>query len=592
MKSKRTQFPSGRVAVDYETSDLHPYHGGRGFILGAEDEAGNVVKARPGDPDWHKVVKVIEDPKVEKIAHGASFEIKHSRHLGMRPAGTFHNTMAKAVLVNEYQRLGLGPLALNHLGDDTKGIVEEWMKANGPRIRRETKREPNYSDVPPELLETYLEGDLDKTMRLDWKWRYVEEEFAELYKMELEMSWESAAMEDLGIRIDLPFVKSEIMRLRPEMQEIERRMHRMVGASFNPASRFDLEAAMLGLDLDTGVRNKDETMKTDFVTLSEMDPHPFIDLLVRWRGLQKVVGTYLIPFTQMACGDVVHGSLWPYGQDEGIVTGRWSSSDPNLQNIPGGGRSRNKVLLELGPIVRRAIIPPEGYALVFFDYEKQEMVIYTCYCNDERAMADLLAGVDPYIAQGKLLYGQHAFDGLVGKEYERRRFNAKELCLSLIYGMGLGSMARRLGVSRGEARKLRNDYFAASPKSHEFMVSTTRDLLVHGHVEDVFGRHYHVPEDRAYKAVNAKCQGAAATVTKKGLIRARALRSLGFRPMMPIHDELVGIVPVKNLEECLYEGTRLLRDTESLPLPIEVSASYSFTNWADKKKWDGGEVRR
>lgn len=545
---------------------------------------GNIVKAGPGDPEWHKIVKVFEDPKVEKIAHGAKYEIKQSRHLGIKPAGRFHDTMALAILVDEYQKINLDALSQKYLQDNSKGIVQAWLKANTARIRRETGREPNYKDVPPELLKTYLDGDLDKTMRLSWLWKSVEQEFPDLYRMETELAWDAAEMEDLGIRIDMPFVQREIRRLVPEQRLLERRMFDMVGATFNPASRFELGDALLAQGLDTGVRNKDESMKTDFKTLEQMDPHPFMDVLIRWRGIQKIVGTYLVPFTQMAVGDTVHGSLWQYGQDEGIVTGRWSSSDPNLQNVPGGGRSTNKVLLELGPIVRRAIIAPPGHALVMFDYEKQEMVIFTCYANDHRAMKDLENGVDPYIAQGKLLYGPNTFNGLAGEEYKRKRFNAKELCLSLIYGMGLKSMARRLKVPLGEARNLRNSYFAASPATREFMTSTIRDLLVNGHVEDAFGRRYHVPQGLAYKAVNAKCQGSGATVTKKGLIRARQLKSLGFRPMMPVHDELVGIVPVENLDECMYEGVRLLRDTESFPIPIEVSASYSLTNWADKKE--------
>lgn len=586
-KKKRVKpaFPHGRVVLDYETNDLHPYNGGRAFIAGVEDEAGNVIKARPGDPNWHKVAKVIEDPAIDKISHGARFEIKHSKHLGLKPAGRFHDAMAKAVLVDEYQRINLDSLSRRWLGDDTKGIVQAWMKANGPRIRRMTGREPNYTDIPKELLETYLEGDLDKTLRLDWLWRPIEQEFPELYKMETDLAWDVAAMEDMGFHIDMPYVHQQLRVLRPQMDQIQRQMQSMVGVSFNPASRFELGDVMMALGLDTGIVNKDGTMKTDFKTLEAMDSHPFLDLLIRWRGLAKIVGTYLIPFTQMAVGDVVHGSLWQYGQDEGIVTGRFSSSDPNLQNIPGGGRSTNKVLIELGPIVRRAIIPPPGYDFMFFDYKQIEMVIFTCYAQDQRAMADLNAGVDPYIAQGKLLYGRNAFEGLGKDTYKRKRFNAKELCLSLIYGMGLKSMARRLKLPLNEAKTLRNMYFASSPQTKEFMTSTIRDLLVYGHVKDVFGRHYHVPQDRGYKAVNAKCQGAAATVMKRGIIRARPLQSLGFKPLVPIHDELMGIVPKnkKLREEIAYEGLRLLRDTDSFEVPIEADVTWSDTNWAEKK---------
>lgn len=583
-KVAKRQFPAGRVVVDFETTGLSPYEGARAFICGAEDEEGNIVKARPGDPEWHKIKTVFEDPTIDKISHGARFEIKHSRHLGLKPAGRFHDTMAMAVLCDEYQRISLDSLSQRWLQDNTKGVVQAWMKANSLRIRRQTGREPNYLDVPKQLLEDYLGGDLDKTMRLSWLWHGVEEEFSALYGMETDLAWDVAAMEDRGIHIDMQFVRREIARLSPEAAVIEKSMFDFVGVTFNPASRFELGDVMLSLGLDTGERNKDESMKTDFKLIEQMGAHPFLDLLVRWRGLKKILGTYLIPFTQMAIGDVVHGSLWQYGQDEGIVTGRFSSSDPNLQNIPGGGRSRNKVLLELGPIVRRAIIPPPGHSLLFFDFKQIEMVVFTCYAQDERAMADLRNGVDPYLAQGKLLYGKNAFDGLSKDEFKRKRFNAKELCLSLIYGMGLRSMAQRLKVQTGEAKALRNAYFAASPKTQEFMTSTIRDLLVYGHVKDVFGRNYHVPQDRAYKAVNALCQGAAATVMKKAIIRMRPLESLGFKPIMPIHDELIGYVPTEKLEEVAYEGIRLMRDPDSFEVPLEVDASYSSTNWAEKKE--------
>lgn len=579
---KRLPFPQGRVVLDYETTGLHPYDGARAFIAGCEDEAGNVVRARPGDPEWHKVAKVIEDPMIEKISHGARFEIKHSRHLGLTPRGKFHDTMAKAVLADEYQRISLDALSQKWLQDDSKGVVTAWLKANGARVRRQTGREPNYSDVPKELLEGYLEGDLDKTLRLDWLWRPIEEEFGDLYAMEIDLAWDVAAMEDRGFHIDMPYVKAQIARLRPEMERIERELWAMAGVRFNPASRFELGDVMESMELDTGERNKDGSMKTEFKLLEAMEANPFIDKLVRWRGIAKILGTYLVPFTQKACGDVVHGSLWQYGQDEGIVTGRFSSSDPNLQNIPGGGRSTNQVLIELGPIVRRAVVPPPGHSLLFFDYKQIEMVIFTCYAKDLRAMNDLTAGVDPYIAQGRLLYGAKAFDGLDKDSYKRKRFRAKELCLSLIYGMGLRSMARRLKAPMSEAKALRNDYFANSPQTKEFMTSTIRDLLVYGHVEDAFGRHYHVPQDRAYKAVNAKCQGAAATVMKKGIIRARPLAALGFKPIVAIHDELFGYVPTARLEEAAYEGARLLRDAKSFEVPIEVDAAYSHTNWADK----------
>lgn len=440
-------------------------------------------------------------------------------------------------------------------------------------------------DVPKDLLETYLVGDLDKTMRLNWMWGdSIRGTFPALYDMETDLGYDIAKMEDRGIHIDMPYVQSEIRRLRPEMLRIERQMCETVGVNFNPASRFDLTEVMESLELDTGVRNKDDTMKTDFKNIEMLPAHPFVDQLVRWRGLAKILGTYLVPFTQMACGDVVHGSFWQFGSDEGIVTGRMSASDPNLQNIPGGGRSTNKVLIELGPIVRRAVVPPPGHGLLMFDFKQIEMVIFTCYAQDRRAMNDLLNGVDPYIAQGKLLFGPAAFDGLSEDVYTRKRFEAKELCLSLIYGMGLEKMARRMRLSRAEAKQRRDQYFSNSKATRDFMLHTISDLLSQGFVQDRFGRRYHVPQEMSYKSVNALCQGSAATVMKQAIIRARPLADLGFKPIMVIHDELCGIAPLDKIDEIAYEGARLMRDPESFEVPIEVTAKWSATNWADTRK--------
>lgn len=582
---KGRSFPVGRCVIDFETDGLHPHDGARPFIVGMEDEAGNVRKYRPSDPGWDRVFKgIAEDSKIYKISQGTKFELKHCWHMGITPRGPWGDTMALAVLLDEYQRINLDALSKRWLGDESKGVMQDWLKTNTRRLRKELDREPNYSDVPADVMEPYLEGDLDRTLRLMWKFEHVERRFPELYKMETDLAWDIAAMEDRGIRIDLPYVEAEIRRLRPEMGRIESELIGMAGVGFNPASHRELGEVMRSMGLDTGETNKDGSMKTEFKLLEAMESHPFVDKLIRWRGLSKIVGTYLVPFTQMACGDTVHGSFWQYGQDDAIVTGRLSSSSPNLQNIPGGGRSTNKVLIELGPIVRRAIIPPLGHALLFFDYKQIEQVIFTCYARDDRAMADLRAGVDPYVAQGKLMLGADAFDGLGKDEFKRKRFQAKELCLSFIYGMGLRAFARRARLELGEARRRRDQYFRNSPATRDFMIRATRDLLTDGHVEDAFGRRYHVPQDRAYKAVNALCQGSAATVMKKGIIRARGLAGLGVKPIMTIHDELCCIVPLENIREAAEEGKRLLRDDASFEVPIEVSAAWSDTNWAEKRE--------
>lgn len=589
-KLRRGPFPQGRCVVDFETDGLQPYDGARPFIVGMEDEQGQVRRYRASDPDFSRVFKgVVEDPSIEKIAHGAKFEVKHSRHLGMTPRGTFHDTMAKAVLVDEYQRHGLGFLSERWLQDSSKGIVEDWLNKNKGRIRREAGREANYADVPAPLLEKYLEGDLDKTLRLDWLWRRVESEFPELYKMETDLAYDIAEMEDFGLRVDLEYIHRMIREFKPRMEELARDMNSIAGVRFNPAAHAQVSRILEDLGLDTGERNEDGSMKTRYELLEAMDPdqHPFLDRLIRWRALQKMTGTYLEPFSQRAWDGVLHGSIWQYGQDEGIKTGRMSSADPNLQNIPGGGRGKKtKLQVEFARTIRRAIIPPPGHSLLFFDYKQIEMVIFTCLAGDEQTLDELRRGVDIYVAHGKKMLGENAFEGLDKELFKLKRFEAKELCLSFIYGMGLKKFARRVKLTPAEAKQRRDAYFAASPRARQFMLHVVRDILQNGLVKDVFGRNYHVPKELAYKGVNAICQGPAATILKKGIIRSRALGALGVKRLMPIHDELMCAVPTDRLLEAAREGKRLLEDRETFPIPIEVDVSYSETNWAEKKELD------
>jgi len=581
MKKKKAlkPFPQGRVVLDYETDGLSPYDGSRPFIAGLEDEAGRVIKARPGEADWNRVVKgIVEDPTIEKITHGGKFEIKMSRHYGMRPQGKFHDTMALAVLINEYQKLNLGWLSATHLGDRSKDIVKNWLTANARRIKKEKGREINYKDVPKWLIEKYLEGDLDKTLCLFYLWyKTVKKEHSDLYEMETDLVYDIADMEDHGIWIDVPYTREQIKIFRPMIEDLLNKMISMIGCKFNPGSGIQLTEVMEILKLDTGLRNKDGTMNTNEKVLTPLLPNEFISTLLEWRALRKLLGTYLVPFTQKAYGNVIHGNIWQYGRDKAIVTGRLSSSGPNLQNIPVKSKS-----------IRRCIIPPPDSAMIFFDFNQIEMRIFTCLAGDPRAIKDLNNNIDPYVAQGKILLGKDAFNGISESEHKQRRSMAKELCLSKIYGIGIKALAQKMNMSVMETKQRSDAYFNNSPATKKFMIHTTRDLLVNGFVRDRFGRKYHVPRDNAYKAVNAICQGAAATIMKKSIIAARPLKDMGAKMMLTVHDELIVTAPIKQAKAIAREGKRLL-ESQSLPfeVPMRVGVDYSITNWSDKKKLEG-----
>jgi len=586
-KKQYGPFPYGRVVLDYETDGLKTELGARPFIAGMEDEAGRVVIARPDQSDWNRVIKgIIEDPKIEKICHGAKFEVKMSRAMGMNPRGKWHDTMALAVLINEYQRLSLGWLSKTHFNDSSKDVVKEWLAGNATRIMEEKDRPVNYTDVPKWLLEEYLEGDLDKTWRLFFLWyETVIKNHADLYEMETELVFDIAQMEEHGLWIDTEYSHKQIKKYIPVHKELQEEMLDIAGVKFNPGSSKDLDSILPLLNIDTGVLDKRGYMKTSSDLLEPFNTNPFVKALLKWRTVHKFLHTYFIPFTQRAVGNILHGSIWQYGRDKAIVTGRLSSSDPNLQNIPNpeGRGPAKELLLEMAPACRRCIIPPPDHGFIFFDAEQIEMVIFTCLVNDRRAVSDVLKGIDPYVAQGKLLFGRHAFDGLTEKEFKRKRNIAKEICLGLIYGLGIKKLAKKLGLTVQEANDMRNRYFSASPAARDFMVKMSRDLLIDGFITDRFGRNFHVPRDLAYKAVNAECQGSAATIIKLWIIAARPLQTFGAFPVLTVHDELIMCAPLKNIKTVAIEGKRLM---EAVPLPFEVpikvGVDWSARSWTGK----------
>lgn len=573
------------TAVDYETTGLSPYMGARPFIGGMEDLQGKVSLCRPGTKDWGKFVRMIEDPKCEKVAHNAKFELKMSRHMGMKPAGKWHDTMALAVLTNEYQPINLDGLRKLHFKDASKGEVQAWLKRNKRAFVQEYGREPNYADVPAQILEPYLEGDLDSTLKLFAMWHgHVSKFFPYLYDLETELAWHVAEMEDRGIMIDRAYCERRIGELRGVQRGLETDIYKAAGCRFNLASPKQVGQVLMML----GVADCDENGKVDtsYDTLKlQMEKHPFIKAFITWRTLAKMIDTYLVPFTQKACGDIIHPSFWQYGKDKAIVTGRFSATDPNMQNIPKGIRGDKDALHALGDVVRTAVIPRPGHALMFFDFKQIEAVIFTCGTGDPHLIKALRAGADVYTTHAQRLFGPRVFEGLTPVERKKKRYDAKELFLSLIYGMGTRRFALKVGKPMDEARRLKNQYFYEIPKAKQFIMKHQTNVLAQGYTKDIFGRKYHVPVAFAYKAINAYCQGTAATVMKRAIIKSKALRSLGVHPIITVHDELICEVPLNCIDEVAREGKKLFEEPDLLSAPIGVDVEVSYTNWAEKKPY-------
>ena len=597
----KDSFPAGRISFDFETTSLDAFApGARIFLGGVEDEAGNVIMAEPGKRGWDKITGVLADKAVEKEGWNVNYDLLMGKAGGLIIKGKIHDGMLKAYMNNEYEPdLKLKGNARRHLGDP--GDEEKEVKSILASLRRQGKKDANYSDVPRSKMLGYLEKDLDDTTRLGWKNKHVETgPQRRVYEIETELIPNVVNMEYRGIKIDIPYCKKAVAELGPRLVDLEKKLYKIAGCRFNQNSPAQLSKIMLSLGLDTGIRSKplrdgsEGPMATGVLHLRNFESDPFVQTLLEWRCLHKLSGTYFEAFIEQADRDgIIHPSFWPFGQEEGgIKTGRFSMTHPNFQNIPAGKRSDNMELKKNSGLVRRVLVPRPGYVFLLGDYKQIEFVIFACDAGDEGLLEDLRKGMDFHTANAYRIFGKGCFDGKTPEQKDRIRFQAKELNFSFMYGMGINKFALRTGRSLTDARAIKNTYFSEIPAARDFLLRSQADLLRDGFVQDQFGRRYHVPKDLCYKAANALCQGPAALVMKRGINRvSKFIQGLDAYILLTIHDELILEVRREHVWEAAKRLEEGMMDKENFPVPINVDLAVAESSWADKKKWEEVEAK-
>jgi DNA polymerase-1 len=582
-------FSSGRVAFDYETTGLEVWRGkARPFLLGLEDEDGNVLLARPGTREWGRAKEIMAS-SVEKVGWNVKYDLSVSRKEGIAVGGKVHDAMLMCYMNYEYERdLKLKGVGKRHFGREPEN--EEAVKAYLSALRRkaEDKESVNYSCLPKEMVEPYLEEDLDLTLMSNWKFGHVVDgPQSRVYEVERELIPNVVELERWGINIDIPYCKRMLKELGPRKKALENKLYDLAGVSFNQSSVSQLSDVLSSLGIETGEPNERGQMPTGVEELRPYMDHPFVQTLMQWRSIQKIDSTYFQPFLENNNEGIIHPSFWPFGSEEGgIKTGRFSCTNPNFQNIPGGGRGKNAEMDRDPGLVRRAIVPRPGYVFLFADYKQIEFVIFACHVGDKGILQDLRNGVDFHTANAYRLFGRDCMAGKTKDEIKRIRFQAKELNFSFIFGMGVARCAARMGISIDEARRLKGKFFSEVPQARDFLLNSQADLLRDGQVTDQFGRAYHVPKDLCYKAANVLCQGPAAIVMKRGINRTfRNFKGMDAHPFLTVHDELgveVRRDQVWDAKHLLVEG---LEDRQTFPVNITVDVSVTDKSWADKKEW-------
>jgi len=490
------------------------------------------------------------------------------------------DTMIAEWLINPASHnLGLKNLAWARLGVEMKPITDLIGKG---------KAQITMAGVPIAQATPYACADVDMTYRLV---KVLEPELHEkklwLLFTEVEMPLVPvlSAMEMRGVALDVEFLREMSRQLHERLMALEREIHELVGYPFNIGSTQQLSDALfikLGLSAQGVPKTKSGHYSTSASVLERLrGQHPVIDLILEHRELAKLKSTYVDALPKLVNKRTgrVHTSF----NQTGTVTGRLSSSDPNLQNIP--------IRTELGRQVRRAFIAAPGHLLLSADYSQVELRILAHISQDEGLLAAFKRGEDIHASTAATVLGVP-----IEKVTREMRRLAKTINFGITYGMSGYGLAQRTGLSQEEADRFIKNYFAKYPRVKKYVEETKRKAREQGYVETLLGRrryfpelasdskaHYSVKAAAERMAINAPIQGSAADIIKIAMINLhRALKERGLASSMTlqVHDELVLEVPEGELEAVKPLVKSTMEGAFELDAPLKVDMKVG-RNWLE-----------
>lgn len=389
-------------------------------------------------------------------------------------------------------------------------------------------------------------------------------------------------MERVGVRVDREYLRRLARELRERLKELEEEAHRLAGEVFNLRSGRDLSRILFQkLGLPRGKRTPKGTgYSTDVEVLSELaKQHPLPERLLRYRSLYKLLSTYVEPLLALADpNDRVHTTF----HQTGTATGRLSSSDPNLQNIPIKG--------EEGEWIRRAFVAEEGWKLLSADYSQIELRLLAHFSGDENLRRAFLEGRDIHAATAAEIFG------ICPEEVtpEMRRL-AKVINFGIAYGMSAFGLAKELGLDLAQARAFIERYFQRYPGVKRYMEEKVAEAREKGYVTTLLGRRRPIPGLRAREksvrefaertAINTPIQGSGADLIKLAMLAIdRRLAQGGYaaRLILQVHDELLLEVPEEEMEEVRELVRKEMEEVYPLSVPLKVNLATG-KNWAEAK---------
>jgi DNA polymerase-1 len=577
---------AGRFAFDTETTSLD-YMAARIVGVSFSVEAGSAAYVPlahdyPGAPEQldrdsvlEKLRPILESNDYKKIGHHIKYDRNVLANHGISLSGIEFDSMLESyVLDSTATRHDMDSVARKYLGHSN--ITYEEVAGKGAK-------QLSFNEVPIETAAPYAAEDADITLRLHeamWPRLVAETGLEEIFRaIEIPLVTVLSDMEQAGVAIDTGMLARQSGELASRILEIEQEAHREAGQPFNLGSPKQIQEILYDkLQLPVLAKTPKGAPSTAEAVLQELaQDYPLPGLILDWRSFSKLKSTYTDKLPEQVCSGTgrVHTS---YHQAV-AATGRLSSSDPNLQNIP--------VRTEEGRRIRQAFVARPGCVLLAADYSQIELRIMAHLSSDAGLLKAFAEEADVHRATAAEVFGI-APEAVSGDQ----RRSAKAINFGLIYGMSAFGLAKQLGVPRGAAQEYIDLYFARYPGVKDYMETTREQAREQGYVETVFGRRLYLPEIRSRNgqrraaaertAINAPMQGTAADIIKRAMISLHGwLGSRGrtdVTMIMQVHDELVFEVEAQALESVRSPIEHHMMEAASLRVPLVVDIGVG-SNW-------------
>ncbi len=515
---------------------------------------------------------VLENPAIQKVGQNFKYDLTIFARNSIDVQGVAFDTMLESYVLNSTGRHNMDDLAKRYLGHQTISFEE---------IAGKGKNQLTFNQIPLEKATEYAAEDADVTMKLQqvlWEKLSKEPTLEKLFKeMELPLLGVLSRMERRGVLIDSDALFLQSNEIANRLSELEEQAYVLAGQPFNLASTKQLQEILFDkLGLPVIQKTPKGAPSTNEEVLEELAfSHELPKVLVEHRGLSKLKSTYTDKLPQMVNPQTgrVHTS---YHQAV-TATGRLSSSDPNLQNIP----IRN----EEGRRIRQAFIAREGFTVVAADYSQIELRIMAHLSQDQGLINAFTQGKDIHRSTAAEIFGV-ALDEVTP---EQRR-NAKAINFGLIYGMSAFGLSRQLGIGRADAQNYMDLYFKRYPGVQTFMHDIREKAKAQGYVETLFGRRLYLPDINSSNgmrrkaaervAINAPMQGTAADIIKRAMIQLdqKLQNDPDIAMIMQVHDELV--FEVRSEKVAFYRELikTQMESAADLVVPLIVDVGQG-TNW-------------